>query len=226
MKTKQNGFTGLEIILVIIVVAALGFAGWTWWQSQQAEQDLRNTTEKPEKTTQQSEQPSKSIPGDWVEYSNETVGFSFHYPSEWGEPTVEVNDTRFSLHFGGEQYAATTLAIRAVEQKATPQGDGPWISNLQGYNVRDGQYYSNWSDGKSILISDNDNFKELNNKAIMWTAQCPFTRCNQAWMKGAFNVHGSTFSGIGVLRIDPNRDTPTNSDLELFESVLATLETL
>lgn len=35
MLRLQNGFTGIEAVLVILVLAALSFAGWTWWQANQ-----------------------------------------------------------------------------------------------------------------------------------------------------------------------------------------------
>lgn len=226
MKHKQYGFGLVEGLIVVLLLLVLGFSIYNFLSLKNARSS--DTKKNDIETTQNENDDSNTelittLPSGWVWYENETVGFRFGYPEKWGEPTADGN---FSLHFGGDSYDDTLLAIRAAPEKSQLHGDGPWISNTQGYNVVGDKYYSNWGDGKTFLISDEDNFKELDNAAVLWTTQCPFTGCNQAWMKGSFNTNKSPFSGIGLLRIDYNRDTPRQADLEEFEAILNTLERL
>lgn len=44
MRSKQNGFTPVEVVLVVVVVALLAFAGYRLWQAQQDGQPSTGTT--------------------------------------------------------------------------------------------------------------------------------------------------------------------------------------
>jgi prepilin-type N-terminal cleavage/methylation domain-containing protein len=90
MKSNQKGFSVIEILLVIVVVGLIGTVGWLVYDRQNSDTDAQaNQNSVQEQGNTEEDQPigdkdTSNVPEGWTTYDNETLGFSFNYPSEYG----------------------------------------------------------------------------------------------------------------------------------------------
>jgi cytoskeletal protein RodZ len=106
---KQKGFSLVEGLLIVLVLAVVGFGGYYVWDSQQEDdetptisnQEEANSNEAVDNDSESVEEETSSIPEGWVEITDSQTGFTFSYPSEWGEISV----TKLSWPHDGEGYS-------------------------------------------------------------------------------------------------------------------------
>ncbi|MGH7158082.1 MAG: hypothetical protein ACREGD_03355 [Candidatus Saccharimonadales bacterium] len=103
----------LAVVLTVLAVAAIAFGGWWVWENKDTSDNPHEKSNGVEKTNEKQE-GQYVIPEGWQLYKNETAGFSFYYPSEWG--SVQGTD---SLRFSSNQ----VLRFQANQRnKAHTQG--------------------------------------------------------------------------------------------------------
>lgn len=85
MKTNQQGFSVVEILIVLVVVGLIGGAGWYVWHNKQAKPSSTTVAkeEKTETTKQAETQPTAKCDTSFKELKNEKIGISFCYPETW-----------------------------------------------------------------------------------------------------------------------------------------------
>src|ERR1700733_6263863 len=92
---NQSGFSVVEALLIVIVIGILGFTGWFVYHAQtnasKAYKAQQAVAGPAHIYTAHDEQvaKAKAMKG-WLQFSNDTVGLKFHYPSSWGTAQFET----------------------------------------------------------------------------------------------------------------------------------------
>jgi prepilin-type N-terminal cleavage/methylation domain-containing protein len=96
MRSKQAGFTALEVLLVIVVVALIGAAGWyVASRGKQTNASSTAATSSPSQTAASSKEA--------LTVSSTVGGFSFMYPQSWKVTSNVRPDETLSIKSPGEQ---------------------------------------------------------------------------------------------------------------------------
>ncbi len=128
MKTNQNGFSALIVILILIIIGLLGVGGWYFWSNQEDEQETTEpvATEQPEDSPSESSEPAEDtqlIPDGWVRYSNTEIGITFLYPQDWGEVVrAEFDDQGNSDYFGFSEFDPVSVGGLQADYEVKPRG--------------------------------------------------------------------------------------------------------
>lgn len=101
MVREQKGFGVVAVVVIVVVVLLVGLIGWRLYTASQNPTTSNTDVAEPQKQETASEQETtkRILPEGWVEYANSDFGFSFAYPSAWGD--VQVGD----VDYGSEQQA-------------------------------------------------------------------------------------------------------------------------
>ena len=88
MKSKQDGFSIVEIILLLVLVGMCGFIGWYVWDANRPTQseDLQSSTTKP----QNSANPEET--GSTKQFKSTLGGFTITYPASWSTHDVPATE--------------------------------------------------------------------------------------------------------------------------------------
>jgi type II secretory pathway pseudopilin PulG len=110
MKTKQNGFSAVETILVLVIVGLLGFIGWYVWHNSSAK-NVNASMSKPV-TAKNTSDPYAG----WQTYNDDHVNFK--YPADWQAGT------------GADKYAAVSVSATSPSYTTTAMttADNPGAS--------------------------------------------------------------------------------------------------
>lgn len=132
-KTPSQGFVHLGLIIVtVLVVVAAGFAGWYVWYRNQDEKQSNSTdnTSQPNGSQQPEEEQREGstvvAPEGWRQYKNDTAGFSFYYPPEWGD-----------VKSGGTKYQFSKLSGASFQANRRDKQHDPVEFGIRDNNIID-----------------------------------------------------------------------------------------
>jgi hypothetical protein len=94
-KTKTSGFAPIAVVNMLLVVVLVAFGGWYVWKKSQDSKALNNSQQ--QNGNSDSPDASPDSYADWKTYSNDVYGFSFKYPTDWGEEDVDGSGTAPSV---------------------------------------------------------------------------------------------------------------------------------
>ncbi len=83
MKSNQNGFSVVEIIMAIVIVGLIGAVGWMFWQNV-IKTSNTDSTPSYEKVNQPPDDEIPSTPK-YQTYTDSKYKFTFHYPTGWSD---------------------------------------------------------------------------------------------------------------------------------------------
>ncbi|MBP7807267.1 prepilin-type N-terminal cleavage/methylation domain-containing protein [Candidatus Saccharibacteria bacterium] len=84
MKTNQNGFSVVEVIVVLVVVVLLGTVGWLVYDRQQSKNDnTAVTTQTTQPATTNSDSETNKAEDKTATYTHSELKYSFDHPKEW-----------------------------------------------------------------------------------------------------------------------------------------------
>jgi hypothetical protein len=124
MKLNQKGFGAVGIIVVVLVLATLAFLGWFVLRKNHTAATTPSPIAKnaaPLTSESKNQKYSPVIPDGWQIYKNDSLGFSFAYPKQWGEMVDEA--------YPGGAYDARDDWIM---HKKTPKVSGSSVKGMSG----------------------------------------------------------------------------------------------
>ena len=176
-----------------------------------------------------------------IEYKNETLGFKFAYPKDWGNPID--NNSEFGNQEGYVHYEFAEqkgIKIASFPKNACPQGDGGQISTAQGWYEKNAKFYVTWCKNSPECIRDpqcGNNTKDyevgfddsktekINTLTLLnYDFSIPDLtgESNYAQVEGLFNLtKNDKYSGLSLVRVWTKEDKLNNQTvLEEFKAVL------
>lgn len=78
MKTRQSGFSVVEIVMAVVIVGLIGAVGWLFWDKI-ASKPADNASVANNQATKKSTAPT----ADLETFSAKSIGVAFDYPSHW-----------------------------------------------------------------------------------------------------------------------------------------------
>jgi hypothetical protein len=139
MRTREGGFSFLEVLLLLVIVGIVGCTSWFVYGSQ------KNIT----KTLDKSVNSSSSNIAKGVTVNVPKLKISFELPTGWNEPQTTSSSgsqqNEFKDSTGGYwTYKDIKISLGASSMESCPQGDGAPLSLFQGYYTKNGEDYANW----------------------------------------------------------------------------------
>lgn len=127
MKMNQKGVIDLMLVAVLIVVLAVG--GFVVWRVQDSGTNANNSSETTQtetvaeqQSTDNTRSPDRDIPDGWVEFNDETLGFSFIYPEDW------VIESQYS---GVNDASMLQVNLRSPDYVRSTEGYGQIIKGAE-----------------------------------------------------------------------------------------------
>lgn len=87
-KLNQTGAAHLVAILIVVVLGIVGFTGWKVYDSnQKTKKSLDNASSNNAAIVEKKKSPPEETT---VKYESKDLGFSFSYPKDWGDATIQA----------------------------------------------------------------------------------------------------------------------------------------
>jgi len=176
MKKNEKGFSAIEGLLIVVIVGIIGFVGWYVWQAKSKNNkaatdtsQVETQTSKEETTTQQITEQNQ-IPEGWVEYKNESIGFAFAYPKEWGKASTEdAYDKRKNIGFVTDSGQGGEYVIRLHNKNAAHSDTSSPTLNIVGFSVSNGVLTIQKAGGSTHNVEASDILLNDNNGVVYTT---------------------------------------------------------
>lgn len=104
MKSNQNGFSIVEIIMAVVIVGLVGVVGWLYWtnvankptNSKSTDTLVKSKDSASSTVEKKTQQPSASPVVGMQTYQNKALGVAFSYPSTW--TLSDSPDSRYKVY--------------------------------------------------------------------------------------------------------------------------------